>query len=164
MIGFLANTNFLSAQLGQLPRLGNDVWLLQFVTLCTWFNFYGVMEYCLCNYLLRLEKRIAEARKEAREARVSSPPANQTIIGTVGSSDTVEVSTSPPPQRASQKDSIVTRDEIIATGFNRKMDLLMLSPKTHRMYFKDEHVDVFSRWFYPPAFLACALALYFTKL
>ena len=47
MIVFLANTNFLVAQLGQLPRLGNDVWLLRFLTMSTYFSFYGVLEYCL---------------------------------------------------------------------------------------------------------------------
>ena len=41
IIGFVANTNFLAAQLNQLPRLGNEVLLLRFLYLSTIFSFYS---------------------------------------------------------------------------------------------------------------------------
>jgi len=76
IIGFLANTNFLAAQLSQLPRLGNEVLLLRFLYLSTIFSFYSVLEYVVCNYLFRIEARVEKHRPKAEEHHFKeNPPA-----------------------------------------------------------------------------------------
>jgi hypothetical protein len=77
IIGFLANTNFIASQLGQLPRLGTEVWLLKFLLLSTIFSFYSVIEYVICNYLFRIEARIEGGCKRAQELR--SPKKEQEL-------------------------------------------------------------------------------------
>jgi len=152
MICFLTNTNFLSVQLSQLPRLGNEAWLLKFLATSTYFTFYAVLEYCVCNYLFRIEARLNGARKRARELR--RPPTVPQEGAPADDSKTGQ---------SEEGVMVVTKEDIIATGFNRKVDLLILNPRNNRMYFKDEHVDVFSRYAYPTAYLVVFVSLWFDK-
>lgn len=151
MICFLTNTNFLSGQLGQLPRLGNEAWLLKFLAASTYFTFYAVLEYCVCNYLYRIEARLNGARKRARELKMVP-----TVLPESAANDSKTMA-------AEEGEIVVTKADIIATGFNRKVDLLILNPKNNRMYFKDEHVDVFSRYAYPTAYMVVFVTLWFLK-
>lgn len=152
MICFLTNTNFLSGQLGQLPRLGNSAWLLKFLATSTYFTFYAVLEYCLCNYLFRIEARIMKARDKARALKMAATDEQE------------EPSMDESRRRKNGLAPIVVnKQDIIDAGFNRKVDLMILNPKTNRMYFKDEHVDVMSRYMYPTVYLVVFVSLWFTK-
>jgi len=147
MIGFLANMNFLSAQLGQLPKLGNEVWLLKFLYVSSFFSFYAILEYVLCNYLGRIEARLAGVRKKAEELKESKKASLP--------------EEAPATNNKSDDDTKLTKADIIATGFNRKVDLLIMNPSTTRMYLKDEHVEIFSRYSYPITYVIATVVLYY---
>ncbi|CAB9524423.1 acid receptor subunit [Seminavis robusta] len=159
MIGFLANTNFLAAQLGQLPRLGNDVWLLTFLSISAWFSFYAIVEYVVCNWLRRIQARIDGARKKTEElvkARVKADKKRSKKKKKHNNSyDEDEEMGSPQPGVMH-----VSKADMIENGFHNKMDLLMMKDDTE-MYFSDEHVDVFSRYAYPITYLIVFLVMWF---
>lgn len=159
-IGFLANTNFLVAQLGQIPRLGKDVFLLKFVQLCVWFCFYSIIEYALCNYLRRIQGRLDAQRKHMKDNTINMQQSKTT--------DEEEERPKEPkyPREEDEGQGVYkgfTKADIIASDYNRKMDTFLLNPRTGRMYLRDESVDIFSRWAFPVAFVSSAVAMWYTK-
>lgn len=159
MIGFLANANFLASQLGQLPRLGNGVWLLDFLSVSQWFTFYSIFEYVICNWLRRIEDRIDGGRKKAQEEVLS-------LIKVVKKKKRKnskkkykydeELAEEAPAEKVS-----VTKTDLIAAGFNFKVDLLLMREDT-TMYLKDEHVDFFSRYVYPIVYLIVFVVMWWS--
>ena len=148
MIGFLANSNFLAAQLGQLPRLGNDVFLLKFLYLSSWFSFYSIIEYVICNHLRRIKGRIDGAKKRARE--------------NIGISTATSIDEKLEHQESSPLSASITKDDLKAIGFKGKLELFLTRPNG-RMYIRDEHLDIFSRYAYPTAYVATSLYMYFAQ-
>lgn len=153
MIGFLANVNFLSGQLGQLPRLGDDVWLLTLLSRSSYFTFYAVFEYVVCNWLRRIEDRIVGARKKVLEDVVEAR--------SVADKKSKKKKKKYDEELAEQSRMAITKDDIKESGFNYKADLLLMKSNT-RMYIKDEHVDVFSRYAYPITYLIMFSVMWFT--
>ena len=92
-----------------------------------------------------MEDRIYGARKKAREER-GMDAAN--VDDTLG--------------RHRQKQAKITREQLKEVGFNGKMELFLTRPNG-RMYIKDEHLDIFSRYAYPIIYIGASLYMYFVQ-
>jgi hypothetical protein len=156
MICFLANANYLSAQLANLPRLGNDIWLLRFMTISQLFTFYAVIEYVVCNYLLRVEKRVAGGVKRAEELKsLKKESSSEDMTGTVQHQGSNESFSS------CEDSETVTKADLIAAGFDYKVDLLVLK-NDGTMRFRDQHVDITSRYIYPLVYIVSCCIIWGT--
>ena len=149
MVCFLANMNFLAAQLSTLPRLGHAVWLLRLLSVSVYFSFYSVLEYVFCNWLRRIKVRITGARKRAEE---------ESVCKTKGGGD---VEDAPEAKKELPEGSPVTKQDIKAIGFMHKADLFFMKDDT-KMYVDDDQLEIFSRWAYPIAYTVTFLALWYT--
>lgn len=148
---FLTISNFLSSELKNLPRLGGkDAWLLRFMQVSLFFVFIAVVEYVLCNYLYRVEKRLKEARKLAAELKHTKENASPKDT-TNGVSESC----------ISENDINITvvKKDMLVVGIN-KIDRLILKRDGH-MLVKDEHVEIFFRYAYPISYSIFCLVVYF---
>ena len=58
IILFLVISSQTNSQLAALPKGTSGVWLLDFLTTTKIFVFYALLEYTMCNFLMRIEARI----------------------------------------------------------------------------------------------------------
>ena len=139
--GFLTISNFLSSELKNLPRLGAErIWLLRFMQISMAFCFYSVIEYVICNYLHRVEKRTKQARKMVMEKQQEGNLSNSRFIF-------LQVSTQ----------TSISKKDMVKVGLFR-IDSLLLS-KNGNLLVKAEHIDVFSRFMYPVAYTVVCVIL-----
>lgn len=177
IIGFLANTNFLASQLSQLPRLGNEVLLLRFLYLSALFCFYSVIEYVLCNYLYRIQLRVDGHRKKAedyvveqqrmqlqqqqkQQQQYSQEQPKGKRKKKAAQQQQQDPEQPPPPQAVPAQPVPVTKQDYNASGFHYRVDSLLLNRRGH-MVIRDEHVDIFSRYVYPIAYITFSCIIWF---
>lgn len=147
-VSFLTITNHIGGQLKSLPNLGiQDVWLLQFMLTSQLFTFYAVIEYVICNYLFRVEKQLKEIEKEAKRRKMTLKNSPEREPSLLHSHDSIDAIT-------------VVKDDLLAVGKIHKIGHLLLK-KDGTLLIKDENVDMFSRIFYPVAYVVCTLVIYF---
>merc|ERR1711982_3845 len=129
-------------QLTTLPRIGaGKAWLLNFMLLSMFFNFYCIIEYIIVNYLTRIENRVAEARKLAKEARIKNFAEN---VETIFNSSKVKIDID-----ASQPHETELSLGILEEyGTICKIDRLVMR-ENGTMIVKDQDLDIFSRYAYP---------------
>lgn len=159
IVCFLANSNFLASQLNQLPRLGNDVWLLRFLSMSSMFSFYAVLEYVLCNYLCRLESRIEGAQKRAQELLEQKQYQRQEQGSGGSGAEQARSFSTRTNGIVVEPVVVVTKQDLQASGFDKRMDLLLVKANGE-MIFRDQHVDIFSRYFYPLAYAVMCVVLW----
>jgi len=139
---FLTISNFLSSELKALPRIAiQDAWLLRFMWVSLVFTFLPIVEYVLCNYLYRVEKRLKEVRKLALAVK-------QRNISTKDSLDDSECYTK----------LRVNKEDMLAIGVY-KFDRLILK-KDGSMLVKDEYIEIFSRYSYPISYSIFCIIFY----
>ena len=148
-IAFLSNSNFMAAQLGQLPRLGTEVWLLKYLVVSTFFAFYAVVEYVMCSLLMRMEARISGARKRAQEAK---------SITTIKKDLQQPQSETAPPE--SDGSDAITKQDIVDVGAIGFLDRAFIKSNGD-MIFSAAAVDNFSRIAFPLAYILAFLILWF---
>jgi len=154
-ISFLTISNFLGAQLKNLPRISaNEAWLLQFMLMSMIFTFYAVLEYIICNYLFRVEKRTDEVRKQAVERKknyVAKQMEKQNCVRVTSLNPLNTLNDASVFSNGSDlKDDIavsITKDDMLAIGLF-KIDRLIIRHDGN-MRIKDQHVEIFSRYAYP---------------
>jgi hypothetical protein len=64
-ISFLTIVSFNVAVSSRFNSLGGDVWLLRLLRCSFCFCFFSLVEFCACNYLLRLENLVKSAHEKA---------------------------------------------------------------------------------------------------
>ena len=74
----LALSNKEQTVLRLLPQVSYSVWLLDYMRGAFMFVLYAMAEYAIANYLMRVEKRVQEARKLAMAQRGTRHPAKST--------------------------------------------------------------------------------------
>lgn len=160
MICFLTNVNFLSNQLRTLPQQGNSIYLLQFLTVSTIFCFYAVLEYVICNVLMRIEKRVEAAHVKAAEMK-----AKKLDMEEEDEEEPEQPSTGAGEYKKKKKKNSMAKprfetnyQDLKAIGFDYKLDRFLLSHKGH-LVFRDQHLDILSRYLYPIAYIACVYGL-----
>lgn len=166
---FLTISNFLGIQLKNLPRISaSDAWLLQFMLMSMIFTFYAVLEYIICNYLFRVEKRveiILEKAKEKKKIHVSKQMEKANCVRVVSLDDNFSshgkssLSSSMhggTDVNMEDIDVMVNKDDMLAIGLF-KIDRLIVKSDGN-MIIKDQHVEIFSRYAYPITYsILCAI-------
>merc|ERR1711862_253099 len=179
-ICFLTISNFLGSQLKALPRIGADAaWLLQFMLSSLIFTFYAVVEYILCNYLFRVEQRVDKTRelaieeKKARIKRISLQRFNSIqelsistgVIPTNNGCSNTTTSTSQHQVAPTNNNNVIFDDNVVTVNKDDmlqiglfKIDRLIVK-RDGRMLFKDQHIEIFSRYAYPITYIILCLVL-----
>jgi len=164
VICFLTNINYLSAAYGYTPPFADQVWILEFLSQSMFFTFYAVIEYVICNYLFRVEARIKEGRKAAVEIKVKGMNevskekmkrqlSERLKQGGVLTDEQVFMA------QIDEENQFISKRDFIISGYNYKIDLLLMR-RDGKMFFRDEHVDIFSRYAYPVVYAICFTILW----
>lgn len=150
IFGFLANMNYMNTILPSIPKDSAESYMFKFILACLGFQFYSVVEFVFCNYLTRIEIRTDKVRELAKEK--------------IRKKIRIQESQSFRNPKESDVDNhlieldriIVTKNDMIAIGGIHKIDYLLLR-EDGTMKFKDQHVDIFSRYLFPVLYcIACA--------
>jgi hypothetical protein len=147
----------------------------------TVFSFYSVIEYVVCNYLLRIEARIEGGRKRAQEYKsiaikkkevqrrksrssLEMAPDSATTKDPPGADLVADVNGADGSTFEDLEEPVitVTKRDFIKSGFNYKVDTWLLNNKGE-MRFKDQHVDIFSRYVYPIAYTTTCFVLWLIR-
>ena len=169
IISFLAIANFTSRQFDTLPRVGgNDALLLTFMFISMAFSFYSVIEYVICNYLWRVEKRTSMLYQQALKARTERLVKRQEKLERRLSgfmTECIEITSSElstdidSDETALVKEVIINKKHMEKYGELCQIDRILLG-KDGKLLIKDEHVEVFSRWMYPITYIITICTLY----
>jgi len=158
IICFLTISNFLASQLKNLPRIGaNSVWLLQFMLISMIFTFYAVVEYIICNYFFRVERRVDEVRQKAKDKKrahikkvmMKAQSCRVMFEDDKTMSNTSSINGGSPPD--------VNKDDMLEVGLF-KIDRLIVK-KDGQMIMKDQHIEIFSRYAYPIIYAIVCLVI-----
>ena len=183
IILYLVINNQMNSQLGLLPIGSSGVWILNFMTVSRMFVFYAIIEYALCNFLMRIEARIEKARVAALKRREDGPSSTRTSTQApeVAASTTSKggsrlavfgwhVGLRPAPQLASvavggvsvevAPGEVSLRDEVAqaASSVTRWIPWLVTPEGVLRV--RDQHVEVFTRWGFPLAYGLSLIVFY----
>ena len=151
-------TNYLGQQLSTLPRIGSKgAYLLQFILIALVFCFYAIVEYVCVHYLTRVENRLSiiyELAKKAKQEKITKEIERRKNIkrcrnreGVENGEDTLRIMNTV----VDLENVAPRRDDMVKFGLY-KIDRLFLKPDG-TMRFKDQHVDIVSRYVYPIIFL-----------
>ena len=168
IILYLVINSQMSAQLNSLPIGSNGVWLLDFMAMSQMFVFFAILEYVLCNFLMRIEGRVEKARVAILKRREGGSPDDRAELrrttatrmsieakdaaGGGGSGGVrVEVIREAPPDLQRE----VARE---ASRVTRYVPWLVTRDGVLRI--RDQHVDVASRLVFPPVYGIAVLAFY----
>merc|ERR1712151_1260268 len=167
--GFLTIMNFLSSQLATLPRIGaKKSWLLRFMLVSLIFCFYAVVEYIFVNYLYRVERRtdkIQEKAAQHKKRRIAIEMDKQTGCRVVAFPQDTVVNNKPENGLSEKKFEEYNIDNVRASKAEMsyfglcKIDYLLLK-QDGNMFFKDQHIDIFSRYAYPIIYTICCVVQY----
>lgn len=149
-IFFLTITNFIGSQLKSMPMIGcNDCWLLRFLLTSQIFTFVAILEYIICNYLYRAQKRVQAAEKIAKEEKYQK-----------SLSDDKEQCGAPEESMRSMLANVkVDKADLLEIGGIGAIDRLLLK-RDGTMVIADENVEVFARYSYPVAYLICLFVMH----
>ena len=165
IILYLVINSQMSHQLNALPIGSNGVWLLDFMATSQMFVFYAILEYVLCNFLMRIEARIDKARVAILKRREGAAPNDRAEFrqattarevkgeGAAATPAGVSVEVIHAPPDDLQKE--VARE---ASSFTYFLPWLVTRDGVLRV--RDQHVDVASRIAFPPAYGIAVLVYY----
>ena len=149
-----------------------NVAIIDLVQFSRWCVFYSIMEYALANWLMRVEKRIEaaaakvakqeEAPEKAAEGSADVPPGTLVELGEVQVNGDAAPATEPPTglrrrsipstvlsQAASFTDSVLKkRNNPAIKKHLHGVDRCLINSAGY-MAFRDQHLDIFSRYAYP---------------
>ena len=124
------------------------------------FVFSAAAEYVAANYLFRVQARVEKAAAAHRAAAAAARAAAASVVGD-GATRAVDVGEVEVLAAAKAGGG----EQSVRAGIRSKVgkaDYLLLRPDgTLRLL--DEHLDVFSRWAFPPAY-AIAIGVLFSEL
>jgi len=163
--GFLTIMNFLNSQLSTLPRIGaGKSWLLEFMLVSLIFCFYTVVEYIFVNYLYRVERRVDKIQE------IASKQKKKRIMNEMERNNACRIAAANARHGTKNTYSTINGLKTINDNFHMKdienvratkadmahyglcrIDHLLLK-QDGTMFFKDQHVDIFSRYGYPIVF------------
>ena len=159
IILYLVINNQMNSQLGLLPIGSSGVWILNFMTVSRMFVFYAIIEYALCNFLMRIEARVEKARVAALKRREDGPSSTRTstqapeVAASTASKETQAasmavggVSVEVAPGEVSLRDEVAQA----ASSVTRWIPWLVTPEGVLRV--RDQHVEVFTRWGFPLAY------------
>jgi hypothetical protein len=91
VICYLNISNLANSVMGTLPKVSSAVRLVDLLLRSKYFVLYSILEYCLANFLMRVEKRVEKAVEKAeKEAAAAKAKAAQAGATTYGSTLTAE--------------------------------------------------------------------------
>ena len=177
IICYLTLTNLATSINSSIPKVSYNVAIIDFVQFSRWCVFYSIMEYALANWLMRVEKRIEaaavkvakqeEAAEKATEGSADVPPGTLVELGEVQINGDAAPATEPPTglrrrsipstvlsQAASFTDSVLKkRNNPAIKKHLHGVDRYLINSAGY-MAFRDQHLDIFSRYAYP---LVCTI-------
>ena len=172
IILFLVISSQTNSQLAALPKGTSGVWLLDFLTTTQMFVFYALVEYTMCNFLMRIEASIEKARVAATKrraegsstARVSdSPEATKGLTVQVVDVESAPVRLSLRKTRKSSASIASLQHEVAhnASSLTRLFPALVTASGELRC--RDQHLDVFSRFAFPMAYMIAVIVFFNNK-
>jgi len=184
MISLLGLINLSGGIRQDLPRTDQGCWLLSFITMAQWFVMYAGLEYATANLLTRAEVRIKTAlqKQDKREKEKMSGggalkrhSTTKTAMEVMQAND-MEHDDSAVVAEASVAVDVVSdgkRVDVVSDGkrraradeeardeFSRLGRLMVWLGSEEKPFPRDEHLDIFSRFFFVPAWAICVGVMY----
>jgi len=153
IICYLTLNNLASSVAQQLPKIDGYVRLTSLLDTSKFFVLYTIVEYAMANWLMRIEKRVEQAVAVIAKDQ-SSASSSTKAVGEVGEVEVelVEAGQTVNEEKAVQQMNVRTK----LTG----IDKLLTSPGGH-MYFRDQHLDILSRFSYLAAYVIVLLVFFY---
>ena len=160
VILFLVISSQTNSQLSDLPKGTSGVWLLDFLTVTKMFVFYSMVEYVMCNFLMRVEARVEKARVAATKRRAEGSSTARTSDSPVATKG-VTVQVVDEESGASNAPTASLQEEVArnASGVTRMIPALVT--KDGELRCRDQHLEILSRIAFPIAY-AITLAVFFS--
>ena len=166
-----ANKFRLPGRRSLLPIGSKNVWILNFMATSQMFVFYAIIEYVLCNFLMRIEARVEKARAAVLKRREDGPASGRSSTQPdeakpVGVHVEVaarwrfwkaEVRVHGAPADSSLRDEVAQA----ASGVTRWIPQLVSQEGVLQL--RDQHVEIFSRWAFPLAYGLALIIFYASK-
>ena len=170
IILFLVINGQVNGQLATLPRGESGVWLLDFMSMSQRFVFYAILEYGMCNFLMRIEMRIEKAKVAAIKCRADEKPEGEATadIELTSTASKKATAISVTSVRVEARRNIFIRTlrkvdepggaqslqaEIARTASSVTQVFPFLVSSEGGLRFRDQHLDIWSRWLFPLAYI-----------
>jgi hypothetical protein len=163
IICYLTVQNLIGSVKAAIPKV-TGVWLLGYLECSRYFVFYSIIEYALANWLMRIETRIeaAAAKVAKEEATTSTAKGGAPAVGPEGVSVHEERSFKSVRKLSRAVSRALTmRNPPAIKKHLTGVDKLLVNSKG-RMTVRDQHVDVFSRYAFPIAYVV-VLAIFWGR-
>jgi len=170
VVAFLVLTSQSNSVASSIPRSNDDVWLVRFLRVSSYFVLWAAICYAVCNMLTRVEARVKMALADKQQAINASQ--DKAIAAALQSNveekgDAAHHSTRTraevdgelhnegiDDELSDQNDIVVHNHELaeIELNFKRtsgRLGRLMYSKRLGCLWLRDEHIDIANRYLFP---------------
>tara|TARA_B110001452_G_scaffold202268_1_gene172321 strand:+ start:476 stop:1816 length:1341 start_codon:yes stop_codon:yes gene_type:complete len=160
---FLTLSNFQNSVLAQLPQYEprEGILLLKFMKVCIYFCAFTVFEGAMVSFATRIEARYDKARAQkphASHARVAQ--AAVTIAAGAGGKRDHDAAPGDVEMAEKKNADLAAVERVAALRAAAGRAGRFLVDKHGELRVRDQHIDLFSRWVFPPAYLIANLVVF----